>query len=100
MWHFNAAGAAANDIRTHAPLDHRFTSFQGAVAFILGFDDAIGDDFFFTDVHLRFFLERQCGAHPCDFVVFHCTLGLATSHAQLIELSNEILGLDTQFFSE
>ena len=100
MRHFNAAGAPANYIGANAPLDHCFASFYGAVGFILGFDNAIGDDFFLTDVHLRLFLERQCRTNARDLVVLHRALGLATPHAQLIELSDEILGLNTQFLGQ
>jgi hypothetical protein len=60
---------------------------------------AIGNDLFFTDVDLGFFVCGHRRAYSCDFILFERALGLAPSHPQAIELGDKIFGLDPQFFS-
>ena len=68
------------------------------VALVLALDDAVSDDFFFADVHLRLFLRCQSRAHAHHLVVLQRALGLSPAQPQPIELDDEIFGFDPQFF--
>jgi len=94
--HFHAARAAANDVGAYPTFDNGFTGLNLAEIFVFRGDDAIGHHLFFANMDLRFFLRSQRDADPCDLVVLKGALGFAPPQTQLIQLGDEVLGLNSQ----
>jgi hypothetical protein len=99
LWHFHTAGAASNDIGAHPALDNGFPGLNFAESFVSRRDHAVRHYLFFAHMDLRLFLRRQSGAHARNLVVLKGTLGFAPSQTQLIQLGDEVLGLNSQFLS-
>jgi hypothetical protein len=95
---FNPAGATADDIGAHPARGDRLARLNLAQRFVFRLHHTVRDNLFLAHVDLRFLLHRQGGADSRDLIVFEGALRLAPSDSQPVEVGDEILGLNRQFF--
>jgi hypothetical protein len=95
---FYPAGAPTNNVGAHSTLYHGFVGFNFAELLVVGLNEPIDDDLFFTHVNLRLFLSGEGRPNASHLIILERALGFAPSHSQLIKLGNEIFGLHRQFF--